>query len=146
MSERSLQEESTTTAGFKSVLTSLPIGEIKKGDNRLEINHKESVFQVLAEKYKEATGITITNDYELHIFHVDEILQWERTKEDVGPFFTSMLTQSYGDPLKRIASMLVTGRAHKNIVVIEVDDKRKLNEIQNDNLKFIIKSETIFID
>lgn len=130
---------------FKSVITTIPVTSLKKTNLRLNENTDIDILETLAIKYTEQTGTTITNDYELHIFHVDEILMWEETKETVGPFFTSVLTNDIGDPLRYLASLLITARGRKNIIVIEVDDKNKINKIRNKSLKLAIESETIFI-
>lgn len=134
------------SVGFKGVLTSLPVTQLKEEQYGLEADHSNGVMQSLAAKYRELTGIAITNDYELHIFHIDEILKWEETKEVIGPFFTSVLTQGIGDPLRYLSRLLVTGRVNKNIIVIEVDEKTKLKKIKDDTLKLSISAETIFIE
>lgn len=144
--ERTNTNNDTSTMGFRSVLTSLPVTQITNPHKYLEASNKDGIMQLLAEKYTEKTGITITKDYTLHVFHINEILKWEETKEAIGPFFTSVISQGKGDPLSYIATLLVTARVSKNIVVIEVDNKHKLNLIKDDSLKFALNSETILID
>ncbi|HCG4535920.1 TPA: hypothetical protein NJY08_004770 [Salmonella enterica subsp. enterica serovar Typhi str. AG3] len=142
----SILSRQQSTINYKSVLTTLPVTPLRKLNYHLEFNHSNSIMNELAEKYINKTGITITKDYTLHIFHIDEIIEWEQTKDRMGPFFTQLKTDGIEDPFQHISKLLVTGRGHKNIIVIEVDDKMKLDKIQDDTLKFAITSETIFID
>lgn len=130
---------------FNSVITSLPVTNLKKLHTRIEENNDSNLLKSLATNYKNKTGITITNEYELHIFHINEILKWEETKVRIGPFFTSALLDGHEDPLTYLSKLLVTARVRKNIIVIETEDINKINQIKNQTLKFAIESETIFI-
>jgi len=141
-----LNDSQGNTVGFRSVLTSIPVSQMKQGKYVLEEDINNGSLSLLAKLYKERTGIAITNEYQLHIFHIDEILRWEETKEVLGPFFTMALLNGHRDPLKYIATLMVTGRVHKNLVVIEVDDKRKLSLIESASIKMVIESETIYIE
>lgn len=131
---------------FKSVLTSLPITQLKKNTIHLEENTDLNILKTLAAKYEAATGVSISNEYQLHIFHIDEILSFENNKESIGPFFTAVLIEGNEDPIRYISRLLVTARGCKNIVVIEVDNKDKLKKIKDSTLKFVLSSEMITID
>ncbi len=139
-----------STIHFKSVITTLPVTQVRDSEGinsfLLVENTENTTLHLLAKKYTEQTGMSITKDYKLLIFHIDEILKWEETKASLGPFFTSLIAEGKGDPLRHIAHLMFTGRVNKNIVVIEVDKLNKVNIIENATLRTAINSETIFIN
>ena len=100
-------------------------------------------MQILADKYEQKTGNKITNEYELHTFHINDILAYENAKESLGHFYTSMALDGRRDPVSSLSSLLITARGHKNIVVIEVDEFEKVNLIQDESLKFAIVDSTV---
>ncbi|HEO8421575.1 MULTISPECIES: hypothetical protein [Bacillaceae] len=130
---------------FKSVITSLPITKFKIDHTRIEEKTEENLLQKIAKDYEKKTGVSITNEYTLHLVHINDILQWEATKELIGAFFTQTLTNGCGDPLRYLTMLLVTGRAQKNIVIIECDEIEKIRKIEDQSLTQAIDAETIYL-
>ena len=131
---------------FKTVVTTLPVSEMKKGNVLVQHTNAQDVLSILANKYFEHTGINITNDYQLHIYSIKEIKTYEKDMDRLTAFDRDTYRQLHGDLFKELKRLIVTSRAYKNMVVIEVEEQKDLETLNNSDLKNIISSHSIFID
>ncbi|HDR7766783.1 TPA: hypothetical protein QCY08_003804 [Bacillus paranthracis] len=131
---------------FKTVVTTLPVSEMKKGNVLVQHTNAQDVLSVLANKYFEHTGINITNDYQLHIYTIKEIKTYEEDMNRLPAFYRDTYREIHGDLYKELKRLIVTSRGYKNMVVIEVEEQKDIEMLNDSDLKNIISSHSVFID
>lgn len=140
---RTLHKKSSSNNNHCHIVTNLPLHKLGPLFSNQSEQTDEKILYFLDE-YERRTGIRISRDFQVQIYTLNDILNWQ-AMDNLTTRFTMKNLGISREPIEEIIHNMVAGLFHKRITVITLEFFDQLNLIKSQHLKVRIVNDALWI-